>query len=86
MWNLKFESRKLQGARFDVFLTSKASISKYVGYFLQFNTIVLQIKVLYMSSSFWLLRVESHDFSHAEKERTACKVEKIHKIFTQKGS
>ena len=43
-------------------------------------------EVLYMSSSFWLLGVESRDFSHAEKERTACKAEKIHKmkiIFTQ---
>ena len=28
-----------------------------------------------MSSSFWLLGVESRDFSHAEKERTACKAE-----------
>ena len=39
-----------------------------------------------MSSSFWLLGVESHDFSQAEKERTACKAEQIHKlttIFTQ---
>ena len=39
-----------------------------------------------MSSTFWLLRVESHDFSQAEKERTACKYEQIHKmttIFTQ---
>ena len=35
-----------------------------------------------MSSSFWLLRVESHDFSHAEKERTACKAEQIHKMTT----
>ena len=42
--------------------------------------------VLYMSSSFWLLGVESRDFSQAEKERTAWKVEQIHKmttIFTQ---
>ena len=42
--------------------------------------------VLYMSFSFWMLRVESRDFSKAEKERTACKAEKIHKmatIFTQ---
>ena len=42
--------------------------------------------VLYMSSSFWLLVVESRDFSHAEKERTASKAEQIHKmtiIFTQ---
>ena len=44
--------------------------------------------VLYMSSSFWLLGVESHDFSQAEKARTACKAERIHKmttIFTQNG-
>ena len=45
-------------------------------------------KVLYISSSFWLLGVKSRDFSHAEKERTACKDEQIHKmttIFTQNG-
>ena len=39
-----------------------------------------------MSSRFWLLGVESCDFSQAEKEITACKVEEIHKmtpIFTQ---
>ena len=39
-----------------------------------------------MFFSFWLLEIESHDFSHAEKERTACKAEQIHKmiiIFTQ---
>jgi hypothetical protein len=39
-----------------------------------------------MSSSFWLLGVESRDFSQAEKERTNCKAEKIPKmttIFTQ---
>ena len=45
--------------------------------------------VLYMSSSFWLLRVESRDFSQAEKERTAWKAEQIHKmtiIFTQKDN
>ena len=42
--------------------------------------------VLYMSSSDWLLGVESRDFSYAEKERTACKAEQIYKmttIFTQ---
>ena len=33
-----------------------------------------------MSSSFWLMRVESHDFSQAEKERTFCKTEQIHKM------
>ena len=42
-----------------------------------------------MSSSFWLLRVESRDFSQDEKERTACKAEQIHKmttIFNQKDN
>ena len=42
--------------------------------------------VLYMSSSFWLLGVESRDVSQAEKERTAYKAGQIHKmttIFTQ---
>ena len=46
------------------------------------------ILVLYISSSFWLLGVESRDFSHAEKGRTACKAEGIHKlttIFDQNG-
>ena len=40
-----------------------------------------------MSSNFWLLGVESRDFSQADKERTAGKAEQIHKrttIFTQK--
>ena len=39
-----------------------------------------------MSSSLWLLGVESRDFSQAEKERTAWKAGQIHKmttIFTQ---
>ena len=31
--------------------------------------------ILFMSSSFGLLGVESRDFSHAEKEKTACKAE-----------
>ena len=35
-----------------------------------------------MTSSFWLLRVESRDFSQAEKERNACKAEQIHKMTT----
>ena len=39
-------------------------------------------KVLYMSSRFWLLGVESRDFSHVEKERTACKAKQIHKMTT----
>ena len=37
-------------------------------------------KVLYMSSSFRLMGVESHDFSLAEKKITACKGEQIHKM------
>ena len=48
----------------------------------------LPAMVLYMSSSFCLLGVESRDFSQAEKERTACKAEQIHKkttIFTKNG-
>ena len=40
------------------------------------------MKVLYMSSSFWMLGVESSDFSHAEKERTAFKAEQIYKMIT----
>ena len=39
-----------------------------------------------MSFSFWLLGVESRDFSHDEEERTACQDEQIHKmtpVFTQ---
>ena len=35
-----------------------------------------------MSSSFWLLGVESRDFSQAEKENTAFKAEQIHKMAT----
>jgi hypothetical protein len=35
-----------------------------------------------MSSSFWLLGVESCDFSQAKKERTAYKAWQIHKITT----
>ena len=46
-------------------------------------------KVLFISFIFWLFGVESRNFSHAEKERTPCKAEQIHKmtiILTQKGS
>ena len=35
-----------------------------------------------MWSCFGLLEVESRDFSQAEKERTACKAEQIHKMTT----
>ena len=38
--------------------------------------------VLYMFSSFWLLGVQSLNFSQAEKERTVCKAEQIHKMTT----
>ena len=44
--------------------------------------------MLYMSSSFWLLQVESCDFSQAEKDSTANKDEQTHKMttsFTQSG-
>jgi hypothetical protein len=45
--------------------------------------------VLCIPSSFLLLQVGSADFSQAEKERTTCKPEQIHKmttIFTQKDN
>ena len=45
-------------------------------------------KGLILCSKKKILGVESRDFSHAEKERTAYKAEKIHKIttiFTQNG-
>ena len=32
-----------------------------------------------MCSSFWLLGIESRDFSQAEKEKTTWKAEQIHK-------
>ena len=35
-----------------------------------------------MFSSFWLLGVESRDFSQAEKERIACEAVQIHKMTT----
>jgi hypothetical protein len=39
-----------------------------------------------MSPSFWLLRVESHDFSEAKKERKeAEQIQKMKTIFTQNG-
>jgi hypothetical protein len=38
-----------------------------------------------MFSSFWLLRVESRDFSQAEKERTACKAGQMHNHFHSKS-
>ena len=38
--------------------------------------------MLYMFSSFWLLGVQTLDYSQAEKERTVCKAEQIHKMTT----
>ena len=35
-----------------------------------------------MCSSFWQLGVESRDFSHAEKEKSACKAGQINKMTT----
>ena len=35
-----------------------------------------------MSSIFWLLRVESGDFSQAEEGTSACKAEQIYKMTT----
>ena len=46
-------------------------------------------RVLYMCSNFWLVGVESRDFSQAEKERTACNAGQIHEmtsIFTQNNN
>ena len=43
-------------------------------------------KVLYgyMSSNFWLLWVESHYFSQAENEKTACKAKQISGVINAK--
>ena len=41
-----------------------------------------KFKVLYMWSSFWLLEVESRNFSYNEKKRIAFKKVQIHKITT----
>ena len=60
--------------------------NKFSFSFLDKIRIIKLTKVLYISSSFWLLEVKSRDFSYAEKERIACKAEQIHKmttIFTQ---
>ena len=46
------------------------------------NVITATFKVVYMSSSFWLLAVGSNDLSQAEKEITACKAEQINKMTT----
>ena len=44
------------------------------------NSENLKTKVLYMPSSFGLLGIDSRDICQAEKERTACKAEQIHKM------
>ena len=41
---------------------------------------IVSIRLLILG--FWLLGVESRDFSNAEKKRTACKAEQIHKMTT----
>ena len=46
------------------------------------NVITATFKVVYMSSSFWLLAVGSNDLSEAEKEITACKAEQTNKMTT----
>ena len=46
------------------------------------NVITATFKVVYMSSSFWLLAVGSRDLSPAEKKITACKAEQINKMTT----
>ena len=63
--------------------------NKFSFSFLDKIQIIKLTKVLYMSSSFWLLRVESRDFSQAEKDSTARKDEQTNKmttIFTQSGA
>ena len=55
---------------------------------LSISKILWSLMLCYDLLCCWLLRVESCDFSQAEKERTACKAVKIHKmttIFTQNG-
>ena len=61
---------------------SKTSLFTQAGLPSQVRPTRPRSQVLYMCSIFWLCGVESRDFSHAEKERTACKAEKIHKITT----
>ena len=45
-----------------------------------YNNLRFRTQVLYMSSGFWLLRVESCDFSQVEKDSTANKDEQMHKM------
>ena len=61
--------------------------SLYMDGTLDFHHYHVITQVLYMSSSFWLMRVESRNFSQAEKERITRKAKQIHKmtIFTQNG-
>ena len=49
----------------------------------QAETIIIEhfhIKVLYISYSFWLLGVESRDFSYAEKEKNCLALAKLSKF------
>ena len=76
-------------AEYGTFLNSdRLLLTAQVSSYLQPEKCSKVSQVLYMSSTSWLLGVESRDFSYAEKERTACKDEQIHKmmtIFTQNG-
>ena len=72
--NFKFHARnqKLEGAR----TIDKKKIKR--------GRQVTRLIMIYMSSSFGLLRVELRDFSQAKKKRAACKAEQIHKMTTIK--
>ena len=56
--------------------------------FVNGNYVATWVKVVYTSSSFGLLALESRDLSKAEKEIIVCQAEQFHKmtlIFTQNG-
>ena len=66
--------------------TRRQLCSIFTGRSVHLVTSLRYTKVVYMSSSIWLLAPESRYLSQAVKEITACKAEKIHKmgtIFTQ---
>ena len=84
-----FLGRSERGPNFCPDLTIQEGFKCTKGHVEHLNSMICRSQVLYMSSSFLLLGVESCEFSHAEKERTACKAEQIHKmttIFTQNDS
>ena len=67
-----------------IYITLAVSIERFLGK-CHFSPIFPKSKVLYMSSSFELLGVESRDFSHAEKKKLLEKIPKMTTIFTQNG-